>query len=164
MRKTLLVMVLLAAVVGGCGAGTAYDLTERDAVIAAAIEAKKGVVAFNQAVVAGTTLRRDSMVKAVGEGVKNVAVKTTTPEEAGKIAEEVVVLLLTHIENYAEQDRRRSQLFSVTIDNLDYIIEISEQGKQLALYRSDVSAQWRAYIQSSARKNIGTVTSITETE
>jgi len=160
--KHLIWGLLATLVLAGCGAGTAYELLERDAVIAAATEAKKGVLAFNQAVEIGTAMSRAEMVRKVGEGVYTAALATSTPEEAAAIAKRSTGLLLDHIANYMEQERRRANLLEVTLDNLDYIIQISQDGKQFALYRSDVTTQWKQYITSTARGRIGAVTSIQE--
>ncbi len=153
----LLVCGLLVTVLfSGCtGAGLTYDVLTSDNIIAAAQEAKKGVVAFNETVVADTATRRSAMLRAVGTGVKAVARNQAISEaQAEALANSVVASLEGHLANYAEQDRRRAHLFAVTIDNLNYIIQISEQSKTYSIYRADIGAQWKAYIESSARSAI----------
>ncbi len=155
----LIVGLLLTCMCGGCGrAGLAYDVLTHDNVIAAAREAKKGVEAFNVAVVAGTAARQDDMLDAVGKGIAQLAQDgSIKPEAAKALAQSVVTSLKAHLANYAEQERRRANLYEVTIDNLNYIIQISEQGKTFSIYRADIGVQWKSYLESSAKTAIGTI-------
>ena len=126
--------------------------------IAAVSEALKGVEAFNETVIVDTANRQESMIQAVGEGVKKVAQdQALGDEQAAALAQSVVGSLRVHMTNYAEQERRRARLYEVTVDNLKYIIQISEQGKKFTIYKADIGEQWRAYIESSALDAIGTI-------
>ena len=156
----LLVVMSFSAL--GCGAGLATDLSTYDNVIRAATEAKLGVVAFNAAVQRDTVHRQSAMLALVGDGIKTIAMKdgAMTETKADKISQEVVTSLQAHIANYMTQERRRSELFAVTIDNLNYIIRISEQGKEFSIYRADIGEQWKAYLQSSALDNIKSVNDV----
>lgn len=157
MRKLAAMLMTLILFVG-CGAGTAYDVLAHDNVIAAALEAKKGVEAFNETVIADTAARRANLVKTVGNGVKATALaQAVGDKQAEALAQDVMAELTRHLNNYAEQERRRANLFEVTIDNLNYIIQISEQGKKFALYRADIGLQWKQYLESSARDVIGSI-------
>jgi hypothetical protein len=156
--KKLIVGLLMLFMVSGCGAGLTYDLLTHDNVIAAAVEAKKGVEAFNTTVIADTVVRREYMLQAVGDGIKELAqAQAIDAEQAKALAQSVVAGLKVHLANYAEQERRRTQLYEVTIDNLNYIIQISKQGKSYSLYRADIGIQWKQYLESSARDAIGSI-------
>lgn len=156
--KRLIAGCIMLALFTGCQAGVTYDILTHDNVIAAAKEARKGVEAFNVAVVTGTAMRKEQMLQAVGKGIKTLAQKQAIDtEQAEKLAQEVMASLRTHLSNYAEQERRRASLYAITIDNLDYIIQISEQGKKYTIYKADVGLQWKQYLESSARRAIGTI-------
>lgn len=157
MRK-LITGLLMLMLLPGCGAGVTFDILTHDNVIAAAVEAKKGVEAFNVAVEADIVYRQGHMLQAVGSGVKALAQEQAIDAEQAEIlAQGVVASLKAHLANYAEQERRRAHLYEVTMDNLNYIIQISEQGKQFTLYRADIGLQWKQYLESSARKAIGSI-------
>ncbi len=157
MRVLTLVISLLW--IGGCsGAGVTYDILTHDNVIAAAIEAKRGVEAFNVSVVTGTAVRKEQMLQAVGKGIKALAQEQAiNAEQAEVLAQKVMASLRTHLSNYAEQERRRARLYEVTIDNLNYIIQISEQGKKYTIYKADIGLQWKQYLESSAKSAIGSI-------
>jgi ABC-2 type transport system permease protein len=53
-----------------------------------------------------------------------------------------------------EQERRRQALFEPTVDNLDFIVQVCQQGRQFAIYRADVSAQWKTYLEATARARL----------
>ncbi len=158
MRKLITGLVVccgLCMFVGCGGAGTAYDMLTHDNVIAATVEAQKGVVAFNTTVQLEMAARQRAMVAAVGRGVRIVAEsQAIAPDQAAALAAKVVESLNAHLQNYDEQDRRRVELFEITMDNLNYIIQISEQSKKFALYRSDIGEQWKAYMESSMKNLI----------
>ncbi len=157
MKKMIVALVMLAFL-SGCGAGSAYEVMLHDNVIAAAREALKGVDAFNEAVVTDTAARQEHLIQAVGDGIKALARdQEITPEQADVLAEGVVDSLRTHLANYAEQERRRSHLYEVTVDNLQYIIQISEQGKKFTIYKADIGVQWQDYLNSTAKSAIGSI-------
>lgn len=156
--RTFIVGLLMMYLLSGCGAGVTYDVLTHDNVIAAAVEAKKGVEAFNASVIADTAARQDHMIQAVGTGIKTLAQEQAMDEEqAEALAQGVMASLAGHMANYAEQERRRAKLYEVTMDNLNYIIQISEQGKKFAIYRADIGIQWKQYLESSARDVIGSI-------
>lgn len=158
MRKCI-VGLLLMMMLMGCGqVGATHDLLAYDNIIAATLEAKKGVEAFNLTVETDTAHRQEQMLQAIGVGIKKLAEsESITPEQAETMAAAVVESLRTHLANYTEQQRRRARLYEVTIDNLNYIIQVSEQGKKLTIYRADLSQQWKDWLQSSARNHIETI-------
>lgn len=158
MRKFVLGL-LMVALLSGCGtAGVTHDILAYDNIIAAAREAGKGVEAFNEASIADTANRQEDMLQAVGDGIKGLAQdQALTPEQAKALADGVVQSLKTHLANYAEQERRRAHLYEVTMDNINYIIQVSEQGKSFSIYRADIGVQWKQYLESSARSAIGSI-------
>ncbi len=157
--KKFIVGLLMLVMLAGCGqAGEAYQLSLADNVIAAAEEAIKGVDAFNQTVVADTANRQEHLIQAVGDGIRKLAQdQAIDPEQAEAMAQGVTDSLRVHLANYAEQERRRTHLYEVTIDNLKYIIQISEQGKKFTIYQADIGTQWQDYLNSTARSVIGSV-------
>ena len=155
----LTVGILLCGIgLSGCRAGSAYEAMLHDNVIAAAEEALKGVEIFNATVVADAAIRQEGLIKAVSDGIEALAQdQAIDAEQAAVLAASVTDSLRTHLTNYAEQEQRRSVLYEVTVDNLRYIIQISEQGKKFTLYKADIGDQWREYLDSSARTAIGTI-------
>ena len=152
----LTVGILLCGIgLSGCRAGSAYEAMLHDNVIAAAEEALKGVEIFNATVVADAAIRQEGLIKAVIEALAQD--QAIDAEQAAILAASVTDSLRTHLTNYAEQEQRRSVLYEVTVDNLRYIIQISEQGKKFTLYKADIGDQWREYLDSSARTAIGTI-------
>ena len=151
----LLPVILL---ITGCGAGSAYEVLTYDNIIAAAVEAQKGVDAFNQTVVADTARQHEQMLQAVGVGIRDIAEQQALdPEQADALADSVVASLRVHLANYAEQEQRRAKLYEVTRDNLAYIVQISEQAKKFIVYRADIGAQWQQYLESTSRSAIGSI-------
>lgn len=156
--KKWIVGLLALVLLSGCGAGSAYELMLHDNVIAAATEAMKGVEAFNTTVIADTAARQEHLIQAVGDGITALAQdQAIDPDQADALAEGVVNSLRTHLANYAEQERRRVHLYEVTIDNLKYIIQISEQGKKFTIYKADIGVQWQDYLNSTAKSAIGSI-------
>lgn len=152
------IVLLLMVVLSGCGAGLTHDVLTYDNIIAAAVETKKGVDAFNETVVTDAAKRQELLIQAIGSGVRELAQEQAIDaEQADALAQAVVASLRGHLENYAEQERRRTQLYEVTIDNLNYIIEISEQGRKFSIYRADIGTQWREYLESSSRDAIRSI-------
>lgn len=148
----------MLSMVSGCGAGLTHDLLTYDNIVAATVEAKKGVEAFNETVITDTAYRQEQMLQAVGNGIKKQAQDSAlNAEEAEALAQDVVATLKTHLANYVEQERRRAHLYEVTLDNLNYIIQISEQGKKFSIYRADIGQQWKDYLESSARDAIESI-------
>ena len=155
--RTWIVGLLLMVLVGGCGSkGTTFDLLTYDNIIGATQEARKGVDALHLTVQTDTAHRQEDMLNAVGAGIRKLAEnESITPEEAEVLAAAVTESLRGHLANYREQERRLAKLYGITVDNLDYIIEISERGRKFSLYQADIGQQWREYIESSARDAIG---------
>lgn len=162
MKWTPLIAVLLLALLaaalaacGGCGAGYQTDLLTYDNIILAATESARGVGALDQAIQASDAKRKAAMLQALGESVVVIALQEgQTPEAAKAGADRIVAAMTTHLANYAEQDRRRRVLVETTVDNLAYIVEVAEAGKQFALYRADIGAQWKQYLDVVAKKRL----------
>lgn len=159
MRKFIVGLLMMLVMFAGCGAaGETYQLLLADNVIAAASEALKGVEAFNETVIVDTANRQESMIRAVGEGVRAVAQdQAMSDEQAVALAQSVSDKLRVHLANYTEQERRRARLYEVTVNNLKYIIQISEQGKKFTIYKADIGVQWQDYLNATALDLIGTV-------
>jgi len=154
MRYLTLLLVLSSLV--GCQSGTTYEMLVHDNVIAAATEVQKGVDAFNETIVTDTEKRQNAMIDAIGQGIKDVAQDNALDEEqATALALKVTGVIRQHLANYAEQERRRREIYEAITDNLLYIIQISRDAKQFILYRADVDEQWRAYLDSSLKNYIG---------
>lgn len=158
MRGSIIGLLMLV-MLGGCGtAGLTHDLLVYDNIIAATTEAKRGVEAFNETVQTDTAKRQEQMLQAVGTGITKLAeAEAIDQTKAEALAQSVMASLRTHLANYTEQERRRAHLFEVTMDNLNYILQISEQGKSFSLYRADIGVQWKQYLESSAYEAIGTI-------
>lgn len=150
---TLLLMLCL----GGC-AGTSADLLSYDNIQAAALEAQKGVAAYNNAILVGEQQKQAEVLKALGDTIILQAGKNLTPEDAAKLAGRVVTAMTLHMSNLAEQDRRRQAIYEPTMDNLAYILTVCEQAKQFVLYRADIAQQWKVYLQATARAKIKPIT------
>ena len=151
MRKCI-IGLLAIMLFSGCGAGTTFSVLTYDNVITAANEVRKGVDALNATVITDTARQQEYMIQSVGRGIKNLAVnQDIDPDQVEIIVQEVMTSLRSHLKNYAEQERRRAELHEITIDNINYIIQISEQGKKYVIYRSDMSTQWQDYLNSTAR-------------
>ncbi len=160
-----IIPVLLAVVgmivMGGC-AGTAADLLAYDNIIAAAQQAKIGVQAYDTAVQADTARRQADMLAALRESIIIVAKASPAASQpagdADALAERIVASMRQHLANYAEQERRRAELYAATVDNLDYIVQVSQNGKDFTIYRSNIADQWKQYLQATARSRIKPVT------
>ena len=84
MRHLLMIVPLLAV---GCAAGTSYELLGYDAIQAAAVEAAKGVDAYDQAVRAAAEKDKAEFLGKLGGDVVKIALsKDETPENAAKLA------------------------------------------------------------------------------
>jgi len=164
--STALMGVMLAwlALAAGC-VGTAAHLLAYDNIIAAAEQAKVGVQAYDAAVQADTTRRKAEMLKALRESILIVAKAPSAASQpdggAEALADRIVASMQQHLTNYTEQERRRAELYAATIDNLDYIIQVSQDGKDFVIYRSNIAEQWKQYLQATARARIKPVTTNT---
>jgi hypothetical protein len=144
MKRLLAVLLVGCLVVGGClGAGTASDLLSYDNIAVAAQEARKGVTALDTAVQADTAKGQVAMLEALRQSIVQSG-------GAADQADRIVAAMKVHLANYAEQDRRRQMVVGATQDNLDFILELCEKGKQFTLYRASVSEQWKAYLAATA--------------
>jgi hypothetical protein len=161
----LIIPVLFLAVglmtITGC-AGTAADLLAYDNIIAAAQQAEIGVKAYDTTVQADTAQRQTEMLKALRESILIVAKASPAASQpsggADALADRIVAAMQQHLANYAEQERRRAALYGSTMDNLDYIIQVSQNSKAFVLYRSNIADQWKQYLQATGLSQIKPVT------
>lgn len=156
LRYLWMVLPLLAI---GCQAGTSYELLGYDVIQAAALEAQKGVDAYDTAIRL-TDSRDTAEYKAkLAQDIVAIAMSPDeTPETAKVLAQRIVDGAQAYIDGKLEQERRRAQWYEATTDNLRFIIETADDCKSFAIYRADVSAQWRTYLQSQARSRLKTMT------
>ena len=109
--------------------------------------------------------RQAEMLRALRESILIVAKVPSAASQpdggADALADRIVASMRQHLANYAEQERRRAELYSATIDNLDYIIQVSQNGKDFVIYRSNIAEQWKQYLQATARARIKPVTTNT---
>ena len=151
-------LLLLSLIVsaGGCmgQAGLTTDLLTYDNVIAAANETKKVVVAYDTAVQTLDAGQQAALLAHLQQGIIDSLVGEYTLEEAKVIAAEATASFQVALVNFQIEERRRAKLFEIAMDNLAYIIQICDAGKKFSMYRADVSAQWRAYLESSAKNYI----------
>ena len=159
MRTWIVGLLLMVVLIGGCGSkGLTFDLLTYDSIIAATLEAEKGVDAFNLTIQTDTAHRQEDMLKAVGAGIKRLAEnESITPEQADTMAAAVMESLRGHLANYREQEQRRVRLYEITKDNLAYIIEISKRGKAYSIYAANISEQWKLYLKVTAADAIETI-------
>lgn len=147
--------LLIPLLMFGCSAGTSYQLLGYDAIQLAAVEAQKGVKAYDSAVrLSAEKDRTEFLAKLARDIVKIALSRDETPENAKALATAIVDASVVHSANQTEQERRRAQWYEATMDNLRYIIDTAEDSKAFAIYRADVSAQWKAYIQAQARARL----------
>ena len=160
-RLAAVSLLVLAGLSAGC-AGTAADLLAYDNIIAAAEQAKVGVKAYDTAVRADTARRQAEMLKALRESILIVVKAPPAASQpaggAEALADRIVASMQQHLADYTEQERRRGELYAATIDNLDYIVQVSRNGKDFVIYRSDIAEQWKQYLQATARARIKPVT------
>lgn len=156
MRVTNRMFPLLAAFLfGGCAAGTSYELLGYDAIQAAAVEAAKGVDAYDTAVRLSQEKDKAEFLAKLGRDVVKIALsKDETPENAEKLATAITTAAAKHFADQTENERRRAAWYEVTKDNLAFILQVCEDGKAFAIYRADVSAQWKSYLQAQARARL----------
>jgi len=164
--STALMGAMLAGLVlaPGC-AGTAADLLAYDNIIAAAEQAKAGVQAYDAAIQTDIASRKAEMFEALRNSILIAAKASATASQPGgdadALADRIVASMRQHLANYAEQERRRAELHAITVDNLDYIIQVSQDGKDFVVYRSSIAEQWKRYLQATARARIKPVTNNT---
>ena len=77
------------------------------------------------------------------------------PELTEAVAKKIVDGAQGYIDGKLEQERRRIAWYEATTDNLNYIIEVADDCKSFAIYRADVSAQWKTYLHAQARARLG---------
>lgn len=152
-------LLLLIGLTGGClgRAGMTTDLLTYDNISASAVQVKKAVVIYDTAVQALDVKRQDALLKLLEQGIADSLAGQVSPEEAAVIAAETVKSLKEHFANFRIEEQRRAKLLETTLDNLDYIVLLCEQGKKFAIYRADITAQWKAYLEASAKKYINPV-------
>lgn len=158
MRRCIvsLLLLLLVGVTGGClgRAGMTTDLLTYDNISASAVQVKKAVVTYDTAVQVLDVKRQDAMLKLLERGIAKSLVGQVSPEKAAEIAAGAIKSLKGHLANFRIEEQRRAKLLEITLDNLDYIVLLCEQGKKFAIYRADITAQWKAYLEASAKKYV----------
>jgi len=156
LRYVWLVVPLLLL---GCQAGTSYELLGYDTIQLAAIEAQKGVDAYDQAIRASDGANVAAFKKTLTRNIVKIALsKDETPENAQKLADKIVTDTEAYLNAKMEQERRRNVWYETTTDNLKFIIEKVEDAKQFAIYRSNISAQWKQYLMAQTRAKVATFT------
>jgi len=152
----LLLLSLVCFTTGGClgQAGSTHDLLTYDNVIAAAGETGKAIVAYDTAVQVLDAKRQEAMLKLLEQGIVDSLVGQVAPDEAAVIAAGAVGSLKTALANFRVEEQRRAILYEVAMDNLGYIVMICKQGKKFTVYRADISAQWKSYLESSMQNYI----------
>jgi hypothetical protein len=115
-RRHLFPIVALAALaLAGCQAGTSAELLGYDNIQAAAVEARKGLAAYDQAIRLEAQKNHEAYLQKVHSDVVKIALShDETPENARKLADEVVKGARAHFANQTEQERRRAEWFAVT--------------------------------------------------
>ena len=153
--KLLTMLCLLAALAaGGCQSQPA-DLMACDVQVAVLEQVQKSVDAYNATLIAQGAAKQAEVVAALGRDIETIALAPATqPADAAALAERVKASLAGHLANLTEQERRRAELYNVTSDNIRFGTETAQQARQLMLYRSDISAQWKDYILSTGLKQI----------
>ena len=150
-----LMFALLPVACVGCMAGSGADLMGYDAIIAAAQESSKGVIALDIAVRTADERGQEEMLRALRDSILIASKATSQPEGAAEVlATRIVDAMRAHLANYAENDRRRRDISEAVLDNLAYIIEVSDASKQFVLYRADIGEQWKSYITATARRSV----------
>jgi hypothetical protein len=117
-----------------------------DAILLGTVEVEKGVVALDVNARAADAKRQEEMFKALAASVEMV-----TTESAKADAAKIVAAMKVHIANFAEQEARRQHVTNTTMDNIAYIREVCGAGKQFVLYRANIGAQWKAYLDTLAK-------------
>jgi nicotinamide mononucleotide (NMN) deamidase PncC len=142
---------------GGCTAGSSAVLLSYDNIQAAAQEVQKGVAAYDTAVKADEAKLQAQVMAALNADILTLAQKQLSPADAKALADRVTLSMTVHLANFTEQEKRRSAVYSATLDNLQFILDICESGKNLELYRSNIDEQWKQYLAAQARAKLGRV-------
>lgn len=157
-RVTLLVwigLIIVAHIMGGCAAGTSYQLLGYDAIQLAAVEAQKGVKAYDEAVRLSAQRARVELLAAISKDlVKAALAQGQTAETAQAYATAVVETVAKRLDDLEEQQSRRREWYEVTMDNLRYILDVCEDARQFVIQRADIESQWKAYLQAQARARL----------
>ena len=154
-RKLLYLWMLLPFLALGCQAGTSYELLGYDVIQAAAMEAQKGVDAYDTAVRSSDSANIAEYKKLLARNIVKIALsKDETPENAQKLADKIVADAAKYMEELMVQERRRIAWYEATSDNLKFIVETADDCKSFAIYRADVSAQWKTYLHAQARARL----------
>lgn len=155
--KQIMIGVIGLMFFAGCGAGTSAQLLAFDNIELAADEVTKGVNQYHQSDKEATLKVQDAYVKAVESDVYKIAMSNDeTPETAKKLAETVSVKLRQAMMDFEIQSQNREKLYSVTIDNLNYIKQVCTDARAFEIYRADIGAQWKSYLESTSRiKKVG---------
>lgn len=155
--KTLpyMILLLLSAMIVGCQAGESAELLTYDSISAATAEVRKGVTAYDESTAIAVQQNMDAMLAKLGDVVEQAVLENDmTAEQAADVRQRVSASLKGHIQNYIESERRRHELREAILDNLAFIDETCEQARQYVLYRSNVSTQFRQYLQATRRSQI----------
>ena len=150
MKKMLLILSLcFGFLFAGCSAGSAYELMANDVIIATSTEVHESLVAYDVAI-QELFEKRQKVVwdKLERDLIKLALSNDETPESAKANAEYLTTAAQKDLGVILTDDRERQAQFETASDNLKYIIEISERIKDFVLYRSNVSEQWKQYLQA----------------
>ena len=155
--KNLLILLVLTAVLlcGGCAtAGLSADLLTCDVAEAVAVESKKALDAYDANARAASEKRQADMLEALSRDLVKIGTAKLDPNQAEAVAKQEVASLTRHLTNFAEQERRRQELYSAAADNLAYLIETAAAHRKFVLYRADIETQWKTYLEATARARL----------
>ena len=157
-RLMLLILLLASSLFMGCNAGTSADLLAYDNITAAADSVIASVDAYNKASKFSTERLQAEFIKSMQKDAYDIALSNDETAESAKIlADKIAANLSVAISNFAKENETREKLYSVTMDNLLYIKEVSQQGKDFSIYRSNVSEQWKSYMNAQKRTELESV-------
>lgn len=143
----LICFILISSFLAGCNAGTTYELYGMDAIVLASQEAQKSLIAYDEFARSATQERKEVLYNHLREDLKKIALSNDeTPESAKVLADAVVKGFKENLEVIESDDQRRQKNFDTARDNFLYVQEVADRIKSYAVYRSNISEQWKQFI------------------
>jgi len=148
-------LFVLGCLLGGCTAGTNTDLLTYDNISASVKETRTGVGALVASINNSDNKVREQLADGIAQSVATATEHSSlSAEDKVKLIEAVRSQVSIKLGDILEQEKRKAKLVEAINDNLDYIDELCRQGKDFTIYKSDVNAQWKSYLQAQAHKQL----------
>ncbi len=130
----------------GCQARTAADLLAYDAIEETALQVRMGLDQYEEEAIKAAETQRDDMLTKLTAAILSEMTKNLPEDEAEIMSNKLIAKLKDNLNVYNKASKKRTKVYSITVDNLSLIVEICRKAKDLVMYQANIDSQWKQYI------------------